>query len=219
MAACLADCTRPALNAVLRRAFPLDGIAGFGVLQEKERGRAREEILGNLRDDITSTFAQVHLDIVVKCGCSRYERAELRCAGKVVLDVVACGVRSRDGPLLLWVYNGHVCAPLGIWKIELPAGQPFVQKPRPPGVAPRGLAANHRLDLTRRHDGKESLQDREVQTLIFQCEGEVALDRRSRRVAGGQDPPTGLLHCLMTFPRRGKRSWQGDSQAIGIDEG
>ncbi|MDN5849915.1 MAG: hypothetical protein L0H63_09815, partial [Nitrococcus sp.] len=91
------DSVAPALEAVLRRVFPLYRKAGPGILEQEKGGRARENVARDVGDDLPRVFWQIEADEAVKCLGAKDERAECRRARQVVLYPVACcGVRRRQ---------------------------------------------------------------------------------------------------------------------------
>src|ERR1700730_18653583 len=49
----------PALKAILRRMLAFDGKARFGILQQQERSRTREQVAGHVRHGTAREFGQI----------------------------------------------------------------------------------------------------------------------------------------------------------------
>ena len=86
--------------------------------------------------------------------------------------------------------------------IEFAPEQPLVQEPKPPGIAASGLRPDDGLNLGRRQRREQPLQNSEVHALVFECERQVPLQIRLRRMPRGQNAPSRLDPHPMALPGR-----------------
>ena len=96
-----ADGAPPALDAVVRRILVLNGEAGFGVLEEKESRRAREQVGRHIGDGC----ARARLQVARGQAPQRVRPCDHGTEGgrsrQVVFDTVARGRRAGSRPLLV----------------------------------------------------------------------------------------------------------------------
>ena len=103
LAAGLADGAAPALHAVLRRVLAFDDVARAGILQQQERGGAREQIGRHIGGHFLGAVGEIERDELLERRRAEHERAEFRRAGQVVADAVAGGIPAGARPLLLGI--------------------------------------------------------------------------------------------------------------------
>ena len=120
--------------------------------------------------------------------------------------------------MLIGIDHRDITSGFSIWKAETLAGQPLVEEPLAPSIASRGLRTHQRFDRRRLDREKQPLEDGEVEPLIFESEGEVTFQGRTRRVAGGKNAPAAFLDDAVTLAdgEKGSRQWR--RKAIGIDQ-
>ena len=83
--------------------------------------------------------------------------------------------------------------PISLRQIELRSDQPFIEEPDAPRVGARGRGPDKSGDGGRAGRGKQSLEDGQVEPLVFQGEGQVSFQARFRRVARRIDAPAAVL--------------------------
>jgi hypothetical protein len=76
------------LNPVLGRVFSFNDVAGLGILEQQERGGARQQVARHVGDDCAGTFREVGGNERLELVGAENERAEFRCAREVVPDTV-----------------------------------------------------------------------------------------------------------------------------------
>lgn len=82
------------------------------------------------------------------------QRAKFRRARQVVSYTMTRRVFARYRPLPFRIDGRFIGAFVRVWKINPPAGEPFIQKPNPPGIAPSGRRTHNTLDPGRGDGGE-----------------------------------------------------------------
>ncbi|MFZ0210423.1 MAG: hypothetical protein WAL59_30690 [Roseiarcus sp.] len=85
----LADCPAPALNAILRRSFAFDDVAGLCILEQKEGGCAGEQIARHAAHDLARAFGQIPRDKFLDRRRPGNEGAKGGRSRKIIPDTVA----------------------------------------------------------------------------------------------------------------------------------
>lgn len=208
----LADGAAPALDAVLRRPFALDGVAGAGVLQQKEGCGSGQDVLRNRRHDFARPISEVQVDPPLDLGRPIDEGTEGRGAGQVVPKPVARRAGPLGPDLQFRIQDGDDAARLGVRQVERLADQPLVEEPELAGSEARGLVVEEGFDGAGPDGLKQALQHREFEPLVLQGEGQVADKGGRGRVAGRQETPAVRLDDPVPVSGRREAAGQGDDE-------
>ena len=119
---------------------------------------------------------------------------------QVVLHSVPRGDFRAGCKLAVRIKDGRIGSAISIRKIEPPSGQPLTEKPDTPGTGARRLGLDEFFDRCGSGREKQALEDREIEPLILQGEGEVGLKTAAGRMSRRIDPPAVFLKQLVPFP-------------------
>ena len=180
----LADSVAPALDAGLRRPFAFNREARAGIVEQQERGGPRQEIAGHRRRGVLCSRLQVEGDEAVQPFGTGHQWAEFRRAGEVVLDPMAGGIHGGGRVLALGVDHQRIGAAAGVRQVEPPVREPLVEEPDAPCVGTGRRGPDERLDGGGTAGGEQPLEHGQIDSLMLQGEGEVAVQPRRRRVGG-----------------------------------
>ena len=214
----LADGAAPALDAVLRRALSLNGVAGPGIFQEQESSGAGEQVARHLGHDGLRAPRQIHRGKRLQRFGAKDQRTERRRAGQVIADAVAWRILAVDSPLLPGVNHPHIRADIEIGQVEPRAGQPLVQEPDAAGITPGPLRPHQLFNGAGAGRAKQTVQDREIEALVFEGEGQVPFEIGGRRMTRGQHPPAFALDNPVVLANSAQDARQRNRQPITIDE-
>lgn len=93
-----------------------------------------------------------------------------------------------------------------------------MKEPDAAGVGPGWLGPNERLDRSGADGEEQALQDGEVETLVFEREGQMPGKARLRRMPGRQDAPAVPLEDAVVGADGRERARQRHLQGPGVDQ-
>ncbi|WP_315768906.1 MULTISPECIES: hypothetical protein [unclassified Bradyrhizobium] len=118
------------------------------------------------------------------------KRTEVWCAWQVVADAVPRRILPGASVLEFGIHSIDIGDLVRRRQIELALQQPFIEKPVATGVEPGWLLLHKLRDLVVLRSKEEPLQDGEVEAFVLECEGEMSLKRRHRRMTWRVDAPS-----------------------------